>query len=78
MKKISPRRAPHSRRDIPNVVRALFRAGNPDGRGQPAMTAHVRNDGNWFGGTGKLPPMPIDPAVLTSEDLHKYAAALAA
>jgi pimeloyl-ACP methyl ester carboxylesterase len=62
--------------DIPNVVRALFRAGDPEGRGQPAMTAHVRNHGNWFGGTGKLPPMPIDASVLTEQDLHKYTAAL--
>jgi pimeloyl-ACP methyl ester carboxylesterase len=61
--------------DIPNLVRALFRAGDPNGRGKPAVTAHVRNDGNWFGG-GKLPPIPLDTSVLTDEDSLKYAAAL--
>jgi pimeloyl-ACP methyl ester carboxylesterase len=62
--------------DIPKLVKLLFRKGNPDGRGKPSLTALVRNDGGWFGGTGKLPDFPIDAAVLTDEDYHKYVAAL--
>jgi len=62
--------------DIPKLVKLLYRRGNPDGRGKPSLTAPVRNDGGWFGGTGKVPDLPMDAAVLTDEDYHKYVAAL--
>jgi len=62
--------------DIPKLVKLLFRRGNPDGRSKPSLTAPVRNDGGWFGGTGKVPDLPMDAAVLTDEDYHKYVAAL--
>ena len=60
--------------DIPKVVKALFRAGRPEGRGQPSLSALVRNQGSWFP-TG-IPDLPIDTSVLTEEDFHTYAAEL--
>jgi pimeloyl-ACP methyl ester carboxylesterase len=62
--------------DIPNLVKLLFRKGDPSGRGHPALTAPVRNDGGWFGNTGTVPDLPIDADVLTNEDYHTYVAAL--
>lgn len=59
------------------TVRALFRAGNPAARGKPARTATIRRDGGWFGGAGRAPDVPRDPAVLATEaEMHRYAAAL--
>jgi pimeloyl-ACP methyl ester carboxylesterase len=57
-------------------VKALFRSGNPKTRGKPARTALVRRDHGWFGGAGVAPDVPIDAAVLSDEDLHKYVSAL--
>jgi pimeloyl-ACP methyl ester carboxylesterase len=62
--------------DIPKLVKLLFRAGGPEGKGQPAITAGVRNDGGWFGGATALPDVPIDASVLTEQDYHTYASAL--
>jgi len=62
--------------DIPKLVKLLFRAGGPEGKGQPAITAGVRNDGGWFGGATALPDLPIDSAVLTEQDHHTYTSAL--
>jgi len=63
--------------DIENTIRALFRKGNPAGRGKSPRTAEVRRDNGWFGGAGKAPAVPRDPAVISEEDLSIYAAALA-
>jgi len=60
--------------DIPRVVKLLFRAGNPEGRGKPAITAHIRNQRGWF--PAGIPDVPIDSRVLNEEDFHKYIAAL--
>ncbi len=62
--------------DVRNTVKALFRKGNPGGKGKPSRTAQVRRDGGWFGGTGRAPDVPMDADVLTEEDFHKYATAL--
>jgi pimeloyl-ACP methyl ester carboxylesterase len=62
--------------DVKASVKAMFRAGNPEGKGKPAVTAHVRNNRGWFGPLGKAPDLPRDASVLTEEDLHKYASAL--
>jgi pimeloyl-ACP methyl ester carboxylesterase len=64
--------------NVGNTVKALFRKGNPSGKGKPSRTAQVRRDGGWFGGAGQAPDVPLDTDVLTREDFHKYAAALAA
>jgi pimeloyl-ACP methyl ester carboxylesterase len=61
--------------DIAKVVKLLFRAGNPEGKGKPSITAHVRNRRGWFPG-GVVPDLPMDTTVLTEEDYRKYAAAL--
>ena len=34
--------------DVSATVRALFRAGNPAGKGTPAPTAFTRLNGGWF------------------------------
>jgi pimeloyl-ACP methyl ester carboxylesterase len=60
--------------DIPSLVKLLFRAGSPEGRGQPSFTAQIRNQGGWF--PAGIPDVPIDTAVINEEDFHKYAAAL--
>jgi pimeloyl-ACP methyl ester carboxylesterase len=62
--------------NIPNTVKALFRAGIPGGKGKPSRTAVIRKEQGWFGGAGQAPDVPRDPAVLTEEDFHKYVAAL--
>jgi pimeloyl-ACP methyl ester carboxylesterase len=63
--------------DIPNLVKLLFRSGNPEGRGKRSgLTENVRNDGGWFGGTGKVPDFPMDTSVLTEEDYHTYVTGL--
>ena len=62
--------------NITDTVKALFRKGNPAGKGQPSRTATVRRDGGWFGGAGKAPDVPLDEDVLTPADLSSYAAAL--
>src|SRR5262247_3987504 len=62
--------------NVRNTVKALFRKGNPAGKGKPSRTALVRRDGGWFGGTGQAPDLPMDTSVLTPEDFRRYAAAL--
>jgi len=62
--------------NVRNTVKALFRAGNPAALRKPARTATIRRDQGWFGGAGKAPEVPLDPAVLTREDLDRYVAAL--
>jgi pimeloyl-ACP methyl ester carboxylesterase len=62
--------------NIANTVKALFRSGNPKGKGKPARTAPVRKDHGWFGGAGVAPDLPVDTAVLNDGDLHTYVSAL--
>jgi pimeloyl-ACP methyl ester carboxylesterase len=62
--------------NIRATVRALFRAGNPAGKGKPAHTSFVRANGGWFGPHSAAPNRPRDPAVLSEEDEHRYVAAL--
>jgi pimeloyl-ACP methyl ester carboxylesterase len=64
--------------NVHNTVKALFRKGNPRGKGKPSRTAHVRRDGGWFGGAGHAPDVPLDTDVLTEADLHTYVTALEA
>jgi pimeloyl-ACP methyl ester carboxylesterase len=61
--------------NIRNVVKAMFRKGNPAAVGKPAATASVRKNGGWFGG-GACPDVPRDPDVITEQDLEAYTAAL--
>ena len=61
--------------NIRNVVKALFRKGDPARVGKPAPTAMVRAAGGWFGG-GACPDVPRDADVLTEQDIEAYTAAL--
>lgn len=59
-----------------NLVKALFRKGNPAGSMKPAATAHVRKDGGWFRGAPEAPDVPRDADVVSEEDLRAYAESL--
>ena len=61
--------------NIRNVVKALFRKGDPNAVGKPSRTAAVRKAGGWFGG-GACPDVPRDGDVITEQDLDAYTAAL--
>jgi pimeloyl-ACP methyl ester carboxylesterase len=58
------------------TIRALFRAGNPAGKGKPARTAFVSANGGYFGRSPSAPDLPRDAALLSEEDEHHYVAAL--
>jgi pimeloyl-ACP methyl ester carboxylesterase len=60
---------------VDNTVKLLFRKGDPNGGGAPAITAMVRRNGGWFPG-GVAPDLPMDHDVLTDQDFHAYSAAL--
>ena len=62
--------------NVPNTVKALFRKGNPAGRGKPARTASIRKNGGWFGSAGQAPDVPIDTDVITESDFRTYVEAL--
>jgi pimeloyl-ACP methyl ester carboxylesterase len=62
--------------NVRGTVKALFRAGDPAGRGKPARTAFVRANQGFFGPGGIAPDVPRDPAVLSEEDENRYTAAL--
>lgn len=61
--------------DIRNVVKALFRKGDPKVVGKPSRTAAVRKNGGWMGGNA-FPDLPRDGDVLSEQDLEAYTAAL--
>jgi pimeloyl-ACP methyl ester carboxylesterase len=61
--------------NIGNVVKAMFRKGNPANVGKPAATSMVRRAGGWVGG-GPWPDLPRDPDVLSESDWAAYTAAL--
>ena len=63
--------------NIRNVVKAMFRRGDPARVGKPAPTPSVRKAGGWFGG-GACPDVPRDGDVITEQDLEAYTAALQA
>jgi pimeloyl-ACP methyl ester carboxylesterase len=64
--------------NVRNTVKALFRKGNPSGKGLPARVAHVRRNGGWFGGVGQAPDLPLDTDVVTEAELQQYVSALEA
>lgn len=61
--------------DVRNVVKAMFRKGDPASVGKPSPTASVRRAGGWFGG-GACPDVPRDGDVISEQDLDAYTAAL--
>jgi pimeloyl-ACP methyl ester carboxylesterase len=62
--------------NVRGTVKLLFRSGDPNGKGKPAVTSFVRANGGFFGPNGSAPDVPRDPAVLTEEDENRYTAAL--
>jgi pimeloyl-ACP methyl ester carboxylesterase len=62
--------------DIAATVRALFRQGDPANVGKPAPTAFARKFGDFFGGPGRAPDVPMDTSVMTDVDCCAYVAAL--
>jgi pimeloyl-ACP methyl ester carboxylesterase len=61
--------------DLTATFKALFRRADPRHKGHPAVTARITRDGGWFGGAGRAPDVPRDPAVLSEDDLARYVAA---
>jgi pimeloyl-ACP methyl ester carboxylesterase len=59
---------------VDKFVKLLFRKGDPEGEGKPAMTSTARRN---HGMLGAIPDLPRDPDVVTEEDLSIYVAALA-
>ena len=57
--------------------RALFRRGDPAGRGKPSFSAEVRCNNGWFGEADKAPSVPRDAAVISEQDLSTYVASFA-
>lgn len=62
--------------DVRASVKAMFRAGNPEGKGKPTLTSMTRANKGWFGPLGRAPDLPRDERVLTEEDENRYASAL--
>jgi pimeloyl-ACP methyl ester carboxylesterase len=62
--------------NVRNTIKALFRKGNPNGKGKPSRTALVRRNGGWFGAAGEAPDVPLDADVVSEADLSVYVAAL--
>ncbi len=60
-----------------NVVKMLFRKGNPAGVGKLSGTSQTRINGGWFGEAAEAPDVPRDADVVTEADLRTYAEALA-
>lgn len=63
-------------RDVAKTVRAMFRKGNPKGRGKPAKLAMTRRDGGHFGGLGEALDLPLDTDILDEREYHRYVEAL--
>jgi len=61
--------------NVRNLVKAMFRKGDPNSVGKPAPTSMVRKAGGWFGG-GPCPDVPRDSDVITEQDLEAYTASL--
>ncbi len=62
--------------NVLNTVKAMFRKGNPKGRGQPTRFAMTRRDGGHFGGRGEALDLPLDTDILDEQELLHYTAAL--
>jgi pimeloyl-ACP methyl ester carboxylesterase len=62
--------------DVTATVHALFRKGDPAGRGKPSRAAMIRKNGGWFSGAGRAPQLPRDDEVISERDASQYIAAL--
>jgi pimeloyl-ACP methyl ester carboxylesterase len=62
--------------NVDKFVKLLFRKGNPQGEGKPAITATARRSHGMLGGSA-VPDLPRDHDVVSEEDLSVYGSALA-
>ena len=63
--------------NVAGTVRALFRAADAAAATKPSRSASIRKMGDWFGGTGRAPDLPLDTRILSESDAAAYTAALA-
>jgi pimeloyl-ACP methyl ester carboxylesterase len=63
--------------NVAGTVRALFRAADAAAATKPSRSASIRKMGDWFGGTGRAPDLPLDTRVVSEGDAAAYTAALA-
>ena len=61
--------------NVYDFIKLIFRKGNPEGEGKPAMTAAARRSHGMIG-TNTFPDFPRDEDVVTEEDLRVYVSAL--
>ena len=61
--------------NVAGTVRALFRAGDPASVRKVALSARVRAMGDWFGGAGRAPNLPLDTRILSEAEATVYTAA---
>ncbi|MGK0223551.1 MAG: pimeloyl-ACP methyl ester carboxylesterase [Limisphaerales bacterium] len=59
-----------------NVVKLLFRKGDPAGFGKQTGTAFTRINQGWFGEAQSAPEIPLDSDVVTEEDIAVYSESL--
>ena len=64
--------------DVAATVALLYRAGRPDGIGQPARSASVPANGGWFGAAHRAPTLPRDTTMLSADDFDTVVAGLSA
>jgi pimeloyl-ACP methyl ester carboxylesterase len=62
--------------NVAGTVRALFRAADPAAATKPSRSASIRKMGDWFGGTGRAPDLPLDTRIVNESDAAAYTAAL--
>ena len=63
--------------NVAGTVRALFRAADASAATKPSRSASIRKMGDWFGGAGSAPDLPLDTRVVSESDAAAYTAALA-
>ncbi|KAF6816628.1 epoxide hydrolase [Colletotrichum sojae] len=53
--------------NVPNTVKALFRAGSAETYGKPSFTAQMRKLGGWFGGLPSAPDTPFETTLFKDD-----------
>lgn len=61
--------------NVAGTFKVMMRSGIPEGAGKPSRTSTITSDGGWFGGTGIVPEVPADAALLPEELLQQYTSA---
>lgn len=69
------RTASQSEADVEATFAFFFRAGTPDGAGEPAPFASIRANGGFFGPSGRPTKMPRDTTMMNQTDFDTFVAA---